>query len=331
MRYTLLFILLLLTFCEQKDTIKLNGHTMGTTYHITLIPESKSGIAPEQIQTSVDSLLQTVNHQMSTYIKDSEISQFNRIQSTTSFTVSTAFVKVLNLALVINQESNGAFDVTVGPLVNLWGFGPDGIRTTPPNQEEIAEALKSIGSRQILILNDSTIQKLNPSIKLDFGAIAKGYGVDAVAELLHQKGYKNYLVEIGGEIVVHGSKYGRPWKIGIDRPAKGNQPGQELQSKLELTDMAMATSGDYRNYFTVGDSSYSHEIDPRTGQSIITGVASVTVLAPNCMLADAMATAIMIMGAEEGIKWVESKPNIEALIILHDGHNFREIRSTNFH
>ncbi len=190
--------------------------------------------------------------------------------------------------------------------------------------------MKRIGSQQLKVLNDTTIQKLNPHIQLDFGAIAKGYGVDMVAELLNQKGCKNYLVEIGGEIVVRGTKNDKPWRVGIDRPVAGAMPGTDLQRIIELSDIAMATSGDYRNYFTVGDSSFSHEIDPRTGQSIVTGVASATILAPSCMLADAIATAIMVMGAEKGMQLVESKPDVEALIILHDGNDFKEIVSSKF-
>jgi len=332
MRQNLILIsILFFTACQSNEPLQLNGRTMGTTYNITLILSNQSPNEKEHLQTNIDSLLETVNQQMSTYIKDSEISLFNRMQSTTPFRVSAPFVNVLQLALKMHQESNGAFDATVGPLVNLWGFGPNGPRDSPPAADEIKLVMDRIGSQKLEVINDTTIRKLNSQIQLDFGAIAKGYGVDAVAELLSKKGYINYLVEIGGEVVVSGTKNGALWRVGVDRPQPGAQPGADLQTIVELSNQAMATSGDYRNYFSVGDSSYSHEIDPRTGQSIITGVASVTVLAPSCMLADAMATAIMVMGAEDGLKWVESKPEVEALIILHDEHNFKEVRSTNFH
>ncbi len=325
-----LIVLIFLAACQSKEPLQFRGRTMGTTYHITIIPSERINGDNRLLQFSIDSLLQNVNQQMSTYIKDSEISRFNRLQSNIPFRVSKPFTRVLQLALKMHRESDGAFDATVGPLVNLWGFGTDGTRDTPPSLAEINNVLSRIGSQYIKILNDTTIQKLNPFIELDFGAIAKGYGVDVVSNFLYKKGFRNYLVEIGGEIVLHGTKNGLPWKIGIDRPVAGIQPGSDLQSILELSDIAMATSGDYRNYFTVGDSSYSHEIDPRTGQSIITGIASVTILAPSCIVADAMATAIMVMGAEEGLAWVESKPGIDALIIIHDQKNFKVLESSNF-
>jgi len=329
---TLLFlaILLFMAACQSGDPIQLSGRTMGTIYNISILPADDQKIETHSLQQNIDTLLAEVNQQMSTYVKHSEISQFNHLQSTEPFNVSEPFTKVLRLALQIYRESEGAFDVTVAPLVNLWGFGTKGRRDYLPTDKEVERVLKNIGSNHISVLNDTTIQKFNPNISLDFGAIAKGYGVDAVSDLLYLKGYRNYLVEIGGEIVVRGTKNGQPWKIGIDRPVAGAQPGADLQYILELTDIAMATSGDYRNYFTVGDSSYSHEINPRTGQSIITGVASVTVLAPSCMLADAMATSIMVMGAETGLTWVESKPEIEALIITHDKNDFKTMSSLNF-
>lgn len=324
--WPLLFVLLF--SCKQTQPVLLQGRTMGTTYHIKIAGHLPAGVSAALLQGRIDSLLADINRQMSTYIPSSEISQFNRAPAGKTFGVSADFMKVLRLALVINRQSGGAFDVTVGPLVDLWGFGKKGERAAPPKESEINALLTKIGSTAVSILNDSTIVKTKAGLQLDFGAIAKGYGVDAVARLLKQTGLGNYMVEIGGEVKVSGQKEDEKWRIGIDRPEAGLQPGEQLQGVLQIKDIAAATSGDYRNYFRQGDSLYSHEIDPLTGRPAQNGVASVTVLAPSCMLADAMATAIMIMGAEKGLEWVETKPEVQALIIVHDGKNFKEIKSS---
>lgn len=322
-----LFFVLLFS-CKQTQPVLLQGRTMGTTYHIKIVDEIPAQLSTSALQLQIDSLLAEINRQMSTFIPTSEISQFNKSTAGKPFKVSQDFIKVLRLAITINKESGGAFDATVGPLVNLWGFGRKGPRAVPPDEEEIASALNAIGSQYVSIIDDTAIVKSMPGLQLDFGAIAKGYGVDAVAELLACRGFANFMVEIGGEVIVSGQKENKKWKIGIDRPEAGLQPGEHLQGILQIKDIAMATSGDYRNYFRYADSLYSHEIDPRTGRPVQNGLASVTVLAPSCMLADAMATAIMVMGADKGMKWIEAKAEIEALIIMHDGENFREMKSS---
>ncbi len=331
MRFIFLVLsVLILNACNKSEPVAISGHTMGTTFHVVLADIGIDTKKAATVKDKMDSLLQTVNQQMSTYIQESEISRFNQYTDMKPFPVSAPFIRVLRLALKIHSESNGLFDVTVGPLVNLWGFGTKGNRTTPPEPKQIRETLKQVGSQFIKIINDSTIRKTNPHIQLDFSAIAKGYGVDVVAELLQKAGYSNFLVEIGGEVITRGSKDGIPWKIGIDRPLPDVVPGSDLETVLELHNAAMATSGDYRNYFTSGDSLYSHEIDPRNGRPVHNNMASVTILAPSCMLADAMATAIMVMGAKKGLEWVESKPGVEAFIITHDGKELKEISSRNF-
>ncbi len=326
------FIIVLFTAvsCSKPEPLLLQGRTMGTTYSIKIADRLDGSQTAENIQRDIDSLLKEINRQMSTYIPASEISRFNSSQSTEPFKVSKDFIKVLSLSMDIYKESGGAFDVTIGPLVNLWGFGKNGTRSEPPAKEQVTRMLSTMGTKHLQILGGPMIVKSIPSIELDFGAIAKGYGVDAAGGLLLANGFKNFMIEIGGEVVVKGTKAGEKWKIGIDRPAAGAQPGQNLQAILNIEDIAAATSGDYRNYFMHGDSLYSHEIDPRNGRPIQNGAASVTVLAPSCMLADAMATAIMVMGKEDGLKWVESKPGIEAMIIVHDGKDFKEAVSSGF-
>lgn len=329
-KHVILLSLFFLISCQPPEALRVSGRTMGTTYHLVLADSHFPAGQLSTVKQKTDSLLNVVNLQMSTYIPNSEISRFNHFKTTEPFTVSPAFTSVLRLALQINRESGGLFDVTVAPLVNLWGFGTKGNRSAPPSGKEINHLLEHIGSRYIQVINDTTIRKTNPKVMLDFSAIAKGYGVDAVAALLRKFNFQNFLVEIGGEVITSGTRFGQSWKIGIDRPLPDALPGSNLEAVLHLRDAAMATSGDYRNYFTAGDSLYSHEIDPRSGRPIQTGVASVTVLAPSCMLADAMATAIMVMGAAKGLAWVESKPGVEAMIIVHAGKSFKEKMSSGF-
>jgi len=318
--------------CRQKETevIKFAGQTMGTSYHIKIITNAAQADEYENLHVEIDSVLRNVNMKMSTFIPESEISRFNAFQSTEPFEVSPEFVSVLKSALQINKDSNGAFDVTVGPLVNLWGFGKDEARDEPPAEEEIKKTLAYVGSRLLHIIDDTHIRKDNPHTEIDFSAIAKGYGVDAVGNYIFSRGLKNYIVEIGGEIAVRGKNGDKLWRVGIDRPQYNEQPGAELEEIIQLTNAGIATSGDYRNYFVAEDRVYSHEIDPVSGRSIITGVASATVIAPDCMNADGLATALMVMGAEKGIKMIENIANTEAFMILRDKEGFKEVMSSGF-
>ncbi len=328
--FIMVIVLLFATGCAKKEPLVLQGQTMGTTYHIKIVDSAFDSSGKQALQLAVDSVLKEMNRQMSTYIPESEISRFNRWPAHKPFRISRDFMNVLKLSLQIYKESQGAFDVTVGPLVDLWGFGKKGRRTTPPTPDQIQETLKRVGSEHIHILNDTLILKDVPGLELDFSAVAKGYGVDAVAALLGNRQFKNFMVEIGGEVVVKGTKNEKPWRIGVDRPSPNLAPGEQLEAILKLSDLALATSGDYRNYFTYHDSLYSHEIHPKTGRPVRNHVASVTVLAPSCALADAMATAIMVMGAQKGLAWVESKPQAEAMIILRKNGKFEEALSSGF-
>ena len=328
----LLIFLLLFFSCQEQQPVVLTyaGQTMGTSYHIKIVTNTDNADAENSLQTGIDSVLRDVNMQMSTYIPESEISRFNSYQDVEPFEVSSEFIKVLVEALQMNKDSQGAFDVTVAPLVNLWGFGKDGERNEPPKEKEIEEVRSYVGSSLIHIIDKNHISKDNPHTELDFSAIAKGYGVDVVAGFLNDRGFNNYLVEIGGEIVVKGSNNHNKWKVGIDRPEFDKDPGADLEEIIELSNVGIATSGDYRNYFVVENRVYSHAIDPVSGRPIVTGVASATVIAADCMSADALATALMVMGVEEGIKLVENRENVEVFIVLRDGDGFKEVMSSGF-
>ncbi len=314
--------------CEKKP-VDFQGQTMGTTYSVRIMEDEHSIKDPRAFQDGIDSLLHRVNMKMSTYIPSSEISRFNSYHSTKPFKVSDGFMYVFRIAEKIYHETNGAFDPTVEPLVDLWGFGKTGRRDKPPAESDILHLLGTVGMDKIKS-KDSFIQKSIPDIQLDFSAIAKGYGVDAVAGYIISRGFNNFLVEIGGEVVVKGKHNNKPWRVGIDKPSIEHPFEHTLEAILEISNKAIATSGDYRNYFIAEDSLFSHTINPVTGRPVHNGVASATVIAPNCTLADGLATSIMVLGEKKGLAWVEKMPNVEAMVILREGHTYRVAMSSGF-
>jgi thiamine biosynthesis lipoprotein len=216
---------------------------------------------------------------------------------------------------LISKLTNGAFDITVGPLIDLWGFGNSNQNDwEPPSEKDVSKIHQYIGFRNVEI-DSNSIRKLNFNTTIDLNAIAKGFGVDVVFELLNSLGYKDILVEIGGEIRCSGkNQNGEYWRVGIDKPIFDILPGTDLQELISLNNIALATSGDYRNYFYYNDVLYSHTINPLTGYPVENGIASASVIAPNCMLADALATALMVMGVD-GLSIIEKLEGIDALIV----------------
>ena len=326
------FFVLIIIFSgckEQNREVSITGNTMGTTYTIKTIDNLQQNIDIDIVKGKVDSALQTVNQQMSTYIMDSEISRFNRLVSNDWFTVSTDFYDVIAEAQKISKLTNGAFDITVGPIIDLWGFSKNLLQNDwqPPNDQEIKETIKSIGFNNIATGKNS-IKKINIDTKIDLNAIAKGYGVDVVFELIKDMGYTDILVEIGGEVRCSGRNgEGEYWKIGIDKPILDVLPGMELQTVISLDSQALATSGDYRNYFEFNGELFSHMIDPVTGYPTKNAVASVSVIAPTCMTADALATALMVMGLD-GIKLINLMKEVEAMLIIRtDNKEFNRVES----
>jgi thiamine biosynthesis lipoprotein len=231
--------------------------------------------------------------------------------------VDSLFRKVFNKAKEVNELSDGAFDITVGPIVNAWGFGPE--LRVKIDSALIDSLIQFVGMNKVRIEKERVI-KSDPGVKLDVNAIAQGYSVDIIAGFLSDKGIKNYLVEIGGEISAVGTKKkGTPWKVGVDKPYDNNYiPGQDLQVILAMKDNSMATSGNYRKFFEENGVKYSHSIDPKTGYPVRHNLLSVTVTAPDCMSADAFATAFIIMGMEKSIKLVKKLDGIEAYFIYSD-------------
>jgi thiamine biosynthesis lipoprotein len=284
----------------ESQLLQIQGQTMGTYYQVSYVLSSEQSknkqLLVEQLKVEIDQKLELVNDQMSTYRPNSELSRFN--QSESSLVVSDATIKVVSKALEVYQQSGGAFDVTVGPLVNLWGFGPDKKPNKAPDAELINTMKEKIGS-QYLSIEGNKLVKSRADLYVDLSSIAKGYGVDFIAEFLTQKGIDNYLIDIGGELSAHGTKLNqKPWTIAIERP----ELGQNVQRLLHIGDNSIATSGDYRNYFEFDGIRYSHTIDPNTGRPINHKLVSVTVVDKSSMVADALATAITVLGPENGLK-----------------------------
>ncbi len=313
--------------CSRK-LYQLSGQTMGTTFHIKVTARSRSRLA--DLRQAIITCLEQIEQSMSTFRPDSEISRFNRLEAGRSFHPSADFRAVLEVARRVYSLSQGAWDGTVKPLVDLWGFNGGRVPNSEPPAPAIALALKSTGFDGIEFLADGSLRKTSPALHLDLASIAKGYGVDKVARVIQAAGYENFLVEIGGEVRASGKRPdGRPWKVGINRPSSRAAPDQIIYA-VELDNKSMATSGNYRRFFRIGDKTYSHIIDPRSGYPCQNGVVSATVIAPSCTLADGLATALMVMGPEEGLKMVAKIPGVEALVIkrLPDGSRQRFFSAT---
>ncbi len=316
MRFVLAMMLALVcTACLPQKEMRLAGKTMGTTYHIKVVAGWFTSEA--DLQASIDQRLAEINRSMSTYDPDSEISRFNRIREAgASFTPSSDFMAVLRVASELYRLTEGAWDGTLDPLINLWGFGRKGPAASLPDDDAIQAALSHVGFDRIRMDASGAIAKQDPAVTLDLASIAKGYGVDAIARLLAESGFNDYLVEIGGEVVAQGRRRdGNPWVVGINRPDQ-SASATDVYKAIPLIDRAMATSGDYRIFFRSGDRTYSHILDPRTGRPVDNGVVSATVVAANCTVADGLATALMVMGPQKGIDLVNRLEGVECLIVV---------------
>lgn len=315
----ILLFSLLLSGCQPAEHITiLRGPTMGTTFSVKIaVPLNE---AQKQVASAgINEALETTQALMSTYRDDSELSRFNRSAVGAWFDISAETEEVLRLSEQISSLSGGAFDVTVGPLVNLWGFGPEDGPDAVPDAARIAEVQAGIGY-QHLDLAPGQIRK-NVSVYVDLSAIAKGYAVDLIERSLQAQGLNSYLIEVGGELKGVGRKPdGQPWRIAIESPVSA---ARTVHRVLRLDGMAIATSGDYRNYFEKEGQRFSHTIDPATGRPITHKLASVTVLDPMAARADALATAIMVMGPEAGYALAEEL-GVAVFIIVKDGDGFTE-------
>lgn len=296
----------------------LAGRSMGTQWSVKLVADAA---ALPELERGIQARLDEVVAQMSTWEADSEISRYNRAEAGTVQALPDGFYAVLDAALKLAADSGGAYDPTIGPLVNLWGFGPDGARAAAPSDADIAQAQSRVGWQRVGFDPLARTATQSGGLYLDFSSIAKGYGVDRVAEWLGERGVAAFLVEVGGELYGRGRKPdGSAWRIAVERPA-GDARDDDGAAVLALDGYAIATSGDYRRYFDHDGRRYSHTVDPRSGRPVTHALASVSVLHLQCMQADGLATVLALLGPQAGMAYANRR-QLAAMFVLHDGDGF---------
>lgn len=299
---------------------------MGTTYSVKLVQSENMQLDPVLLKNDIDAALVNVNALMSTYIPNSELSKLNNAPANQAFPISPQTELVLNEAIRLGKLSGGVLDVTVGPLVNLWGFGPDKRPEATPSVQDLENIREYVGLDKFTLLN-AEVTKLHENVYIDLSTIAKGYGVDVVADILEANGVEAYLVEIGGEMRLKGQKLsGKQWTIAVEKPVSNERAIQRL---ISVGDNAIATSGDYRNYYESDGKRYSHLIDPNTGYPITHNLVSVSVVHPSSMTADGLATALIVMGYERAKELAEAE-GLAVLMIKKERDEFIEYQSPEF-
>lgn len=285
---------------ESTVEYELSGSAMGTRYSVT-VAEPLTAERRELLEHRIGGAIDGIEQAMSTYIVESDVSRFNASRSTEWIEVSGSVCEAVTAAHELSEMTGGAFDITVGPLVNLWGFGPETVELAPPPPAEIATAQARVGYQRVHAdCSKPALRKDRPDVYIDLSAWAKGFAVDRVAALLDELGIENYLVELGGELRMSGrNAQGELWAIAIEKPSDN---GLDIRLVVRLTDRGVSTSGDYRNYFVYEGRRYSHLIDGRQGRPVTHNLASVTVVADRAAFADAMATALLVLGPEEGME-----------------------------
>lgn len=322
MKPLFLIVLALLAACEAPSgQVELTGSTMGTQFTVKL-PDGIGERDALALQKEIEGSLEAVEQMMSTYLFESEISHFNASRKTGWHEVSADFCASVEQALTLSRQTDGAFDITVGPLVNLWGFGPSGFIDAPPDGQRIEAVLGNVGYQHLEVdCEQPAIRKDIPKLVLDMSAFGKGYAVDRVAGLLDTMGFTDYLVEVGGELRLRGrNAQDQLWAVGIEVPLPGRRTPHTV---LHISDMTVATSGDYRNFFEYEGELYSHTIDTRTGTPVTHSLASVTVVDPLGARADALATALLVLGPDEGMA-LARREDLAVLFLLRDDEEISE-------
>jgi thiamine biosynthesis lipoprotein len=300
--------------------VTLTGFALGTSFKIIYNDKKK-----RDFYDSVTNIFDRFENSLSLYRENSVISKVNRNEDTV---LDDYFIAMFRRAAEITELTGGAFDISAAPLFEIWGWGEkERVKVT----QQMIDSLKQFTGMDKIRIEGRKAVKLNPNVRINANAVAKGYCSDIVAGFVERQGIADYLVEVGGETVLKGKNIlGKEWRMGIDKPFDGNMiPGQSLQAIVNITDKSLATSGDYRRYYIEDGKKYSHTIDPETGYSARQNVLSVTVVAHDCMTADALATAFMVMGLEKTKRFLEQHPDIEALILYSDGEETKEFVSDN--
>jgi len=320
----MLVLCLSITACKPTAFIKsvtFSGPIMGTDYRISLVLH-KEGVDQRSLEKGVLAAMQLVNQSMSTYMTDSELNQFNALPANQEFVLSPALQQVVSEALSLSSLTEGTFDATVKPLVDLWGFGAVVGTENVPN-DDLIQQIKQYTGYEKLVLVDNRLYKKHDKVTVDLSAIAKGYAVDQVANYLQQQGVHDYLINIGGELKAAGhNQDNHVWRVGIEKP----QQLGGVQQVIKLFNKAIATSGDYRNFVMIDGQAYSHTMDPRLAQPVNHKLASVSVIADKASTADGLSTALMVMGEQAGMAFAEQQ-DIAAFFIIRAGEQY-EIRFT---
>lgn len=325
----LLSVLILFSFitsaCKDSKPVfsNITGFAQGTTYSI--VYDNRKNIGPEVLKGMVDKILHDFDMSVSLYQDSSVISKINRNEDVIP---DSFFREVFAKSIIVSDMTSGAFDITVGPLVRAWGFGPDAHKNFTESKRD--SLMKLVGMEKVSFINGRLI-KSDPGINLDVNAIAQGYSVDVLCRYFDNLGISNYLVEIGGEVRAKGTRDGVLWRIGIDKPEDNNMsPGQTLQAIIKISDKALATSGNYRKFYIENGIKYSHTIDPKTGYPAKNKLLSATIIADDCAMADGIATACMVMGKESSIEFLDNNKQFGAYLVFSDDNgNFKSWISEN--
>ncbi len=331
LRIACIVLTLLLAACAAPSPRTLRGETMGTTWSATLVVPARADIAV--IQRGIQAELDRVVAQMSTYERDSDLVRFNEARAGSWQVLPHGFFRVLDHALALAADSGGAYDPTVAPLVDAWGFGPGSRGHRIPSADEIAAARAAVGWRR-LKLDHANRRAYQPGgVRIDLSSIAKGFGTDQIARFLERERVEHYLVDISGELRAHGRRPdGRDWHVAIEKPdaaAGAVESAAQVERVVALREMSIATSGDYRHAFEHGGRRYSHHIDPRSGWPVEHRIASVSTLAPDCMQADAIGTVMMVLGPEQGMAWAQQR-GLAVLLIVRERDALVERRTPAF-
>jgi thiamine biosynthesis lipoprotein len=309
------------------------GRTMGSPYTIKIVGAVPAAREIDALKAEIEERLREVNRQMSHYQPDSELSRFNRAPAGTPFKVSPEFAQVVRVSLEMWRRSAGAFDPTLAPVINLWGFGEKTDRNLVPSAPELQAALKKTGAQYLSVTADGELRKEIPDLALNLSAIAKGFGVDEMARVLQQHGFTNIYVSIAGEVLALGhNQRGTPWQVGLAAPVSHWNENDPLAAVASLSGRALSTSGDYQKFFVDAQGRrLCHIVDPKTGWPVQHNLAAVTVVAQNSMTADALATTLFVLGPERGSQFIESWTNAAALFIVRESDGkFRNIPSPKF-
>ena len=317
----------------KRPVIEWQGRTMGSPYTVRITGTNLVGAQIDTLRSEVERSLAEINRQMSNYQPDSELSRFNRAPDHTPFKVSPEFARVVRYALDMSSRSAGAFDPTLGPVINLWGFGEPSGKQSAPKEAVLLEARKRTGWKDLSVTARDELVKVIPDLALDLGAVAKGFGVDEVGRVLRDHGLTDFYISIAGEVLVRGlNPRGTSWHLGISAPLDHWRQTDPMVAGVWLSDQALSTSGDYQKFFRDAQGRrLSHLIDPRTSRPVQHDLAAVSVVATDSMTADALGTTLFVLGLDEGLRFIDAWTNAAALFIVRepDG-SFRQVPSARF-